>query len=113
MLRHYHLISQSHLDAGCDLLVVLGHDVDDVFAVCLEQTHGRPCDPLSQGLVGLLILFDHGKHDQEVVLLGHTVDVTNAGVVQELAVGVETRLALCPVQVTLDREGRFGNYLQI
>ena len=89
--------------------------MDDVRAVRLEATDVRTSDPLGQGLVGLLVLVDHSEHDQEVVLLGHTVDVAHAGVVQQLAVGVEARFALCPVQVTLDREGGFGtqNSLQI
>ena len=110
MCLHHHFLFQAHLDAGCDLLVALGHDFDDVGAVGLEETHGRPSDPVSQGPVGLLVLVDHGKHDQEVVLLGHTVDVAHAGVVQQLAVGVEARLSLGPVQVTLDREGGFGTH---
>ena len=101
---------QAHLYAGCDLIVALGHDVNDVFAVRLQETNGRPGDPLSQGLVGLLVQVYHGEHDEEVVLLGHTVDVAHAGVVQQLAVGVEARLSLCPVQVTLDRGGGFKTH---
>ena len=93
-----------NLDAGRDLLVALGHDVDDIGAVGLQETHVRPGDPLGQGPVGLLVLVDHGEHDQEVVLLGHTVDVAHAGVVQQLPVGVEARLALGAVKVTLDIE---------
>ena len=96
--------SKAHLDAGRYLLVALRHDVDDIGAVGLQETHGRPGDPLGQGLVGLLVLVDHGEHDQEVVLLGHTVDVAHAGVVQQLPVGVEARLALGAIKVTLDIE---------
>ena len=102
----YPYISQAHLDAGRDLLVALGHDVDDIGAVGLQETHVRPGDPLGQGPVGLLVLVDHGEHDQEVVLLGHTVDVAHAGVVQQFPVGVEARLTLGAVKVTLDRSVR-------
>ena len=94
--------SKAHLDTGCDLLVALGHDVDDIGAVSLEETHIRPGDPLGKGPVGLLVLVDHSKHYQEVVLLGHAVDVAHTGVVQQLPMGVEARLAQGAVKMTLE-----------
>ena len=102
-----------HLDAGGDLLVPFGHNFDNVGAVSLKKTHGRAGDTLSEGPVGLLVLVDHGEHDEEVVLLGHTVNVTHAGVVQQLPVSVETRLALCSIQVALIQKCGFQNSVQI
>ena len=102
-----------HLDAGGDLIVSLGHDVDDVGAVSLQQTHVRPSDPLSQGLVGLPVLVNHSEHDEEVVLLGHAVNVTHAGVVKQLPVGIESSLTLGPVQMALMHKCGFQNALQI
>ena len=96
-----------HLDAGGDLLVPFGHNFDNVGAVSLKKTHGRAGDTLSEGPVGLLVLVDHGKHDEEVVLLGHAVNVTYTGVVKQLPVRVETRLSLCSIQVTLIQRSGF------
>ena len=93
------------LYAGCDLLVALGHNVDDVGPVRLQETHIRACDALRQGPVGFLILVNHGKHYEEVVLLGHAVDVAHAGIVKQLSMCVEARLALCAIQMTLHGGG--------
>ena len=50
----------------------------------------RASDPLGEGLVDISVDISHSKDDEEVVLLSHAVDVRDAGIVQQLTVGVVT-----------------------
>ena len=66
-----------------------------------DCSHLASRDPFRQSTVRLLILLSHGEDDDEVVELRHAVDVTHAGVVQDLSLSVESTSASGVVEVTL------------